>query len=152
MYDLAYHRASQSLDNVINTFFIPILTGRNKVTEGESFLPSLHIQEALTFAHHEKLPLCLKKTTALLVAHILQQSFQSDNIHTEQQICKGRGGEIMKQQQFHHWTIRHHNSKRLPYEYTGAKHWARCISWLSAIQSRSPMWGCLLDALCMSYN
>ena len=56
MYDPTYHRASQSLDNVINTFFVPILTGRNKVTEGESFLPSLHIQEALTFAHHEKLP------------------------------------------------------------------------------------------------
>lgn len=104
MYDPTYHRASQSLDNVIDTFFIPILTGRNNVTEGESFLPSLHIQEALTFIHHEKLPLCLlilKKTTALLVAHILQQSFQPDNIHTKQQISKGRGEEIMKQQQFH---------------------------------------------------
>lgn len=113
MYDPTYHRASQSLDNVINTFFIPILTGRSKVTEGESFLPSLHIQEALIFAHHEKLPLCLKKTTALLVSHILQQSFQPDNIHTEQQKCKGRGEEIMKQQWFHQATLRIHRSQAL---------------------------------------
>lgn len=85
-------------------FFIPALTGRDSVTEDETDLLVLpaHLgglgfgkpREAAPHAFSSS-----QKITALLVAHIFQQSLHTDNSHAKQQHAKAEVKRLTRQQQ-----------------------------------------------------